>query len=158
MKKIDQFVGERAAGVVEITRSPLLYRGFRPDLGTAATLWRGELADARQRGGGETPNLDVAGMLLPRTIQLHAVGRPEGPVVTRPGREPRHIGGVNTRAAERRHEIEFDKSQIPAAFLFEFQRLEQGLEVALAEALAAAAADDFEEEGRAVLQGLGEEL
>jgi hypothetical protein len=32
MKKVDQLVGERAAGVVEITRSPLLYRGLRPDL------------------------------------------------------------------------------------------------------------------------------
>lgn len=34
----------------------------------------------------------------------------------------------------------------------------KGLEVALAEGLAAAAADDLEEESGAVLQGLGEEL
>src|SRR5690606_13003799 len=49
-------------------------------------------------------------------------------------------------------------SQIPSALLLEFQGLEEGLEIALAEGLAAPPRDDFEEQGRAVLEGFGEEL
>ena len=48
--------------------------------------------------------------------------------------------------------------QVAAPVLFHLERLEQRLEVALAEALAAHAADDLEEQGGAVLQRLGEEL
>ena len=48
--------------------------------------------------------------------------------------------------------------QISSSLLFEFQAFEEGFEVAFAEALGAAAADDFYEEGWAVLEGFGEEL
>ncbi len=48
--------------------------------------------------------------------------------------------------------------EISPLLLLQLQRLEERLEVALAEGLAAAAADDLEEEGGAVLKGLGEEL
>lgn len=48
--------------------------------------------------------------------------------------------------------------QVPSLLLLQFQRLEEGLEVALSEGLRAAAADDLEEERRAILEGLGEEL
>lgn len=48
--------------------------------------------------------------------------------------------------------------EIPSLLLLEFESFEEGLEVALAEGLAAAAADDLEEERGAVLEGLGEEL
>ena len=50
------------------------------------------------------------------------------------------------------------ESQVPATILLDLQRLEQRLEVALAEALAALTGDDLEEQGGAVLQRLGEEL
>ena len=49
-------------------------------------------------------------------------------------------------------------SEVAASFLFDLEGLEEGLEVALSEALAAPAADDLEEQGGAVLQRLGEEL
>jgi hypothetical protein len=42
--------------------------------------------------------------------------------------------------------------------LFSFYRLEESLKVSLAEAAAAFALDDFEEEGGAVFDGLGEDL
>lgn len=50
------------------------------------------------------------------------------------------------------------QSEIAALFLFELERFEEGFEIAFAEGLAAAAADDFEEESGAVLEGFGEEL
>ena len=54
--------------------------------------------------------------------------------------------------------MESSRLQVPATFLFDLECFEQRLEVALAEALAAHAADDLEEQGGAVLQRLGEEL
>ena len=48
--------------------------------------------------------------------------------------------------------------QVAAAVLFDLEGLEEGFEVALAETLASTAADDLEEEGRPILQWLGEEL
>src|SRR5262249_30532423 len=49
-------------------------------------------------------------------------------------------------------------SQSPTSRLFAFDRLEQGLEVPLAEAARAVALDHLEEQGRAVLDRLGEDL
>ena len=54
--------------------------------------------------------------------------------------------------------MESSRLQVPATFLFDLECLKQRLEVALAEALAAHAADDLEEQGGAVLQRLGEAL
>src|SRR5439155_860193 len=48
--------------------------------------------------------------------------------------------------------------EIAPALLLPLDGLEQGLEVALAEAARAAALDDLEEQRRAVLDGLGEDL
>jgi hypothetical protein len=48
--------------------------------------------------------------------------------------------------------------EVAASVLFDLEGFKEGLEVALTEALAAAATDDLEEKGRAVLQRLGEQL
>src|SRR5687768_5319062 len=50
------------------------------------------------------------------------------------------------------------RSEVAAALLLALDRLEQGLEVALAEAERAVALDELEEDRRAVLHGLGEDL
>ena len=50
------------------------------------------------------------------------------------------------------------RSEIPAAGLFPFDRLEQGLEVALAEPFRAVPLDQLEEDRRPVLYRLGEDL
>ena len=64
------------------------------------------------------------------------------------------------RKAERGSKVVARRSrlQVPASVLFVLEGFEEGLEVALAEALASAAADDLEEEGRPVLQRFREEL
>ena len=54
--------------------------------------------------------------------------------------------------------MSFNRLQVAATFLFEFECFEEGLEVALAEALTSLAGDDLEEQGGAVGQRLGEAL
>ena len=54
--------------------------------------------------------------------------------------------------------MSFNRLQVAATILLEFEGFEEGLEVSLAEALTSLAGDDLEEESGAVLQRLGEEL
>ena len=52
----------------------------------------------------------------------------------------------------------FNRLQVAATILFEFEGVEEGLEVALAEALTSLAGDDLEEQGGAAGQRLGGDL
>ena len=56
------------------------------------------------------------------------------------------------------HSEELSCSKVASAALFDFDRLEQTLEVACSEALVVAALDNFKEQGRTIFHWLSENL